>query len=47
MTAASHNDLPDHATSPSPEGRLTVLVHTAWAGWYYEEPALEGAVSAA
>jgi hypothetical protein len=47
MTAAGHNDLTDHATSPSPEDHhLAVLVHTAWAGWYYERSAPEGAVSA-
>jgi hypothetical protein len=33
MTAVSHNDLTDHATS-SPEGHhLAALGHTAWAGW--------------
>lgn len=46
MTAASHNDLEDHATSAA-EDLQTVLIHTAGAGWYYEGSARDGAVSAA
>ncbi|MCU1521704.1 MAG: hypothetical protein JWN19_2089 [Arthrobacter sp.] len=43
MTAVVHQDLTDHSTWPSPEDdQSVVLVHTAWAGWYYETPALEG-----
>ncbi|WP_157356904.1 hypothetical protein [Arthrobacter sp. U41] len=47
MTVVSLNGLPDHATSPSPEDRSTVLVHTAWAGWYYEGSAAEVPAAAA
>ena len=51
MTIARHNDLADHATSSSPEDRSTVLVptvlvHSAWAGWYYEGPAAVDSVAA-
>lgn len=47
MTVVSYNDVTDHTTSPSTENRSTGLVHTAWAGWYYEGAAAEAAESGA
>ena len=46
MTATSHNET-DRATLPSPEDRSIVVVHTPWAGWYYEASAQDNAVAAA
>lgn len=47
MTVVSLNGLSDHDTSLSPEDHTTALVHTAWAGWYYEGSDQHGMDSAA